>query len=253
MMRALCLVLLILLVGCAEPDPEPRKPRKKPVAEGRKVDDDKRVNVGQNIWLNVLPDGRRQVMVSAEVCLTNLGEIGLELFMTRSNGKTHESIIAADVDARKIHEALLLAGATPGEPAKWVPFEKNGKEEVKFFPPRGTPIEVEVTYTLNGKERTVRAQELIRNQKTKKEMEHGWVFAGSILAEPSTPGGQKLYLANDGGILIAVVNIGTAMLDLPVESTFAGATRVYEPWTERLPPVGTKCVVLLTPILPRKK
>lgn len=254
MLRAIGLVLMILLVGCGEPDPEPRRSRKRPTTSGRKVDDDKKVNVGQNVWLNVLPDGRRQVIVSAEVVLIQADQILLELFLTRKNGKEHEAILAADVDARQVHNALLLAGATAGEPARWPVFMKEGKEEYRFIPASGTPIEVEVTYTLEGKERTVRAQELIRNTKTKKELELGWVFGGSILyGDPDNPNAPKRYAANDGGDLIAVVNLGTAMLDVPVESQKAQENRSYEPWTERLPPKGTKVVVTLTPILPKKK
>jgi hypothetical protein len=234
----LLLPLALWILGCAE-DP-PKKPST-PTSAHKKPTEGKKVNVARNIWLEVLPDGRRQVLVSAEVILRR-GH--LELLLTRKHGKEHEAILAADVDARKVHEALLLTGVEPGKPARFDP---------EFAPASGPAIEVTLSYTLDGKEKTVRGQEWIRNQQNDKEMDCGWVFAGSILApDLFDEKGPKRYLANDGGDLIAVVNLPSAVIDLTVRSLKNPDDRSFEAWTERVPPEGTPVVVTLTPVIKKK-
>ncbi|MFQ3649586.1 MAG: YdjY domain-containing protein [Gemmataceae bacterium] len=220
-----------LVIGCKESVRTPT-PKPKPT-----TGESKKVPVGTNIWLEVLPDGSRQVVLSAEVCLT---KGPLELLLTRKNQKEHEAILAAEVDARKVHEALLLAGAKPGEPVRFAP---------SFVPATGTRIDIDLVYTDKGTTRTVPAQEWIRNIATKKQLEHSWVFAGSMLVEdPFDPKGPKRYLANEGDV-INVANFESAMLDLPVESSKADDSRGYEAWEERIPPEGTKVAIILKPVL----
>ncbi|MGL4552806.1 MAG: YdjY domain-containing protein, partial [Gemmataceae bacterium] len=231
------LLIFLLALGCdgevARPPVEKAETEPKPAAT-------KKVNVGQNIWLEVLPGGKRQVVVSAQVCLT---EGPLELFLTRKGTKEHEAVLAAEVDARKLHEALILAEGVPGQPVRFDP---------KFTPPSGSKILVTVTYPVKGGSKTVRAQEWVRSMGTKAELATDWVFAGSVLAEdPFTPNGPKRYLANEGDI-VAVSNFETAMLDLPIESSKADDSRGYEAWTERLPERGTKVSVTFTPVKEKK-
>jgi hypothetical protein len=230
-----CALLLVpWLLGCNEPARVPTsKPKPQP-------SESKKVNVGNNLWLEVLPDGSRQVILSAEVCLT---KGSLELLLTRKNQKEHEAILAADVDARKVHEALLLAGATPGSPVRFAP---------AFVPASGTRIDIDLVYSHNGTTHTVPAQHWIRNIATQQPLEHSWVFAGSMLVEdPFDPKGPKRYLANEGDV-INVANFESALLDLPVESSKADNNRGYEAWEERIPPEGTKVSVILKPVLKKQ-
>src|SRR5438445_4994352 len=71
----------------------------------------KKVQVGNNVFFEVLPGDKRRVRVNAYVCL-RMGQ--LEQLLTRKRTKEHEAILAADVDARNIHFALTLAGAKEG-------------------------------------------------------------------------------------------------------------------------------------------
>src|SRR5437667_6987199 len=80
-------------------------------------DKPKRVDVGKNVHFEKAGDQRR-VIVDAYVCLR---EGQLEQLLTRKQGKEHESILAADVDARHIHAALLLAGAKAGSTVTFEP------------------------------------------------------------------------------------------------------------------------------------
>ena len=58
--------------------------------------------------------------------------------------------------------------------------------------------------------------------------------------------GQEHYKAN-GGDLVCVSNFPTATLDLPVESSQANADLMFEAFTDRVPPRGTKVRVVFIP------
>jgi hypothetical protein len=200
--------------------------------------------LAKNVYFENLPTGRR-VLVNTVVCLRE-GSYGLECFLCKRGTKEHESILAADADARVIHFALEAAGAKAGSPVQFDP---------KFKPPTGPPIKVTVQYKdEKGKAVTLPAQQWIRDVKTKKCLEQDWVFAGSQLVpdtfEPKNP---PIYLAAGDGAMICVSNVPSAMLDLPIESPKSLENREFAPFTERIPPLRTPVVVILEPLRKEKK
>jgi hypothetical protein len=211
------------------------KPTTKPV-ETRKVE------VGKNVFLEVQGEKKR-VLVNATVCLQR-GP--LELLMCRKQSKEHESILTADVDARKIHAALIAAGAESGKPAKYL--------ENKIQPPTGTKIKISLQYEKKGKLVTEPAGRWVRNANTRKELGEDWVFAGSAFAknvlDPKKP---DIYLANEDGDLICVSNFEDAMLDLPISSPKDWSERFFEAIPERIPELESKVTVILEPVLDPKK
>ncbi len=242
---------LALLAGC-EPDQRTKTRQGLATPEGDSgspapkdagsAPDAKKVLLGKNVWLETQGDKRR-ILISAEVCLRE-GQYGLECLLCKQYTKEHESILAMDADAKVIHAGLIAAGAKPGSPVKFDP---------KFTPPSGTPIRVTLQYEDKGKLKVVPAQQWVRDQKTKKDLEYDWVFAGSVFFKsPLDEDGPEQYAAAGEGSAICVTNVPTAMLDLPINSPKGLETRVYEPNTERIPAVGTKVVVILEP-LPEKK
>ena len=58
--------------------------------------------------------------------------------------------------------------------------------------------------------------------------------------DPKNP----IYLANQGDV-ICLSNFNTAMLDLPIESSQKAADLLFEAWTDRIPPIGTRVTVVL--------
>src|SRR5262249_46786817 len=151
----------------------------------------------------------------------------------------------AEVDARDIHKALLLTGAKTGKTARY--------REDKIEPPTGTTIKISLQYEKKGKLVTEPAGKWIRNSKTQKELDENWVFAGSAFAknvlDPKKP---DIYLANEGDV-ITVSNFEDAMLDLPIASPKDDNDRSFECFTERIPDVETKVVVILEPVLEATK
>src|SRR5262245_23770246 len=133
------------------------------------------VAVGPNVKLEI--GKTRRVIVESVVCRR---KGALEGLLTRAKNKdhevplpvdkTHEYMLAADIDARHLHTALELAGAKAGSPAKFDP---------KFQAATGATIKVTLRYKKNGKTVTVPASDWIRHTKTKKPLAHDWVFGGS--------------------------------------------------------------------------
>jgi len=84
-------------------------------------------------------------------------------------------------------------------------------------------------------------------------MPHSWVFAGSVFfPNQDDPKQPPLYAAN-GGDVICVSNFPDAMLDLPIKSPQDDADRLYEAFTERIPPMGTPVTIILEPEPDKKK
>jgi hypothetical protein len=212
-------------------------PAKSP--ETTKAAEVKKVPVGKNVSLAIQGD-KRFVLVDSVVCLR---EGPLEQLLTRKATKEHEAILAADIDARDLHKALLLAGAVPGAPVQYQP---------RFKAPTGPTIKVSVRWEEKGKVRTEPAQKWVLNGTTKKELNSDWVFAGSHFVKNFDEGKPDYYLANDGDV-ICVANFESALLDLPFSSSKADAERTFVAYTERIPPRDTKVTLILEPILDKKQ
>jgi hypothetical protein len=251
------LASVFLLAGC---EPEQRVRQEQPSNPAKSADtkqargpaadpapkpagNTKRALLGKNVWIETEGDKRR-IIVSAEVCLRE-GQYGLECLLCRQLTKEHESILAMDADARVIHAGLEAAGAKPGSPVKFNP---------KYVPASGTVIKVTLQYEQKGKTVRVPAQQWVVNGKTKKDLEHDWVFAGSMFYKnPLDPEAPETYAAAAEGSAICVTDVPTAMLALPISSTNdPDLGRAYQPNTDRIPDVGTKVEVILEPV-PEKK
>jgi hypothetical protein len=204
----------------------------------------KKVPVGKNVFVE-FQGKKRRVLVEAYVCLRK-GQ--LEQLLTRTRTKEHEAILAADVDARDIHKALLVAQAEPGSTVKY----KRMGDKFIIVPPSGTRIKITLQYLDKKKLVTVPAQRWIRQIKTRKDLAHDWVFAGSALFKDPLDENKKIYGANDGDI-ICVANFDTALLDLPINSSKSNDDLAFEANTDRIPPLRTKVTVILDPVLGKKK
>ncbi len=188
------------------------------------------------VWL----DAKRKVLVAdGVICLT---EGQLELFACPKGTKEHESVVSLFTDAMTIHAGLLAIGAESGSPVKYDP---------EYAPATGPVVDMYLIWTdKEGKRQQARAQQWVRNVRSKKELDIDWVFAGSAFSvDPDT--GEKYYLANVGD-LVCVSNFATATLDLPVKSSQENADLMFEAFKERIPAKGTKIRMVFLPRPPRK-
>lgn len=200
----------------------------------------KKVAAGKNITVEIEGE-RRRVLIDAQVCLRD-GQ--LEQLLTRKSKKEHEAILAADIDARDLMKALILAGAKQGSPVRYDP---------KYEPARGTTIKITLQYEEKGKLVSVPAQQWIRSARTKKDLQHEWVFGGSrLVQDPFDKNKPPYFLANNGDV-ICVANMEGALLDLPIQSSSEDADLVFEANPDRIPKLETKVTVILEPVLDKKK
>ena len=191
----------------------------------------KRLSPQYDIWID---PKEKAVLIDGQI---SLREGMLEMFACTRNTKEHESIVAADTKAYLAHAALLSLGAEPGTPAQFLP---------EYKPPSGTEIEVLVRWVdERGKEQTARAQDWVKDIRTRQAMTHPFVFAGSSFWTDAETG--KRYYQAEGGDFICVSNFSTAMLDIPVESSQANTELAFEAFTERIPPLGAPVRLVLKP------
>jgi hypothetical protein len=182
---------------------------------------------------------RNAIVVDGQVCLQK-GQ--LEMFACPKGTKEHESVISLNCEAFEVHAGLLAIGAKTGTPVSFNP---------EYKPATGQVIDVYVVWKdEQGGKHQARAQDWVKNHKTGEALAYDWVFAGSgFWKEEET--GKEHYKANAGD-MICVSNFPTAMLDLPVKSSEANADLLFEAFTEKVPPKGTKVRVVLIPRAEKK-
>lgn len=82
-----------------------------------------------------------------------------------------------------------------------------------------------------------------------KELTAGWVFSGShFYTDKKT--GETFYQAESGD-LICVANFATATIDLAINSSAQADELMWEAFTDRIPPVGTKVTIEIR-VVPEK-
>ena len=196
----------------------------------------KRLSPQYDIWID---PKEKAVLIDGQI---SLRQGMLEMFACTRNTKEHESVVSANTKAYIAHAALLSLGAEPGSPVQFLP---------EYKPPSGSEIEVLVQWIdERGKEQTARAQDWVKDIRTGKAMSHPFVFAGSSFWTDAQTG--KKYYQAEGGDFICVSNFGTAMLDIPVESSQANTELAFEAFTERIPPLGAPVRIVLKPILKKQ-
>jgi hypothetical protein len=110
---------------------------------------------------------------------------------------------------------------------------------------------VDLRFQRDGQTVSVPARKWVRHVKDKTELPSDWVFAGSQrFPDPLDPHNLRkpwFYDANRGDVF-CVTNFEAALLDVPFESPggTASGDLLFETFTERIPPVETPVVVVLS-------
>lgn len=198
------------------------------------------VSTAPGVWLGRQPP---RVELEAEVCL----DAGwLEQVACSPGTREHESLVAVRARPRDVHAALLLLGLEPGAPGSWR-VEGDALVEVA---PTGPPLRVLFRwYDADGASRETPAAEWIRDVVTGGPPAlDRWLFAGSLIR--TMPDGSQRYQADGSGSIVGLVTFGDEIVALPTVKPDAEsiAEPQWEAWTERLPPVGTRVMLVLEAI-----
>jgi hypothetical protein len=219
------LTLAFLVVAAAGPAAlEGDKPKAEAIAP-----DPAWKSLGRSLWFDAKA---RRLILRARVVLR---EGYLEHLVCSKGTKEHEAILATDAVPHLIHAGILLTGAEPGHPVQFVP---------KFEPPSGPAIAIDLRWMQDGKIHKSDARQWVKDEKNA-PLARDWVFAGSQFYEDPTTKAKR-YAADDGD-LVTVANFGSAILDLPIESSANDAERVFSTNTDKIPPLGTEVFLSIGP------
>lgn len=202
-----------------------------PIEQPPEAKDMQRAAPDYEMWFD---KDAKKIVLAGRVCQDNGA---LEFFATLRGYQEHEAIVTIKTKSSLVHAAFLAMGVNPGHPVQYRP---------EFKAAEGPEINVTVHWTdEQGKRKSAKAQDWVKNFETGKPLEHPFIFGGSTMVPLQN--GDKYYAADDG-YLICVANFPSAMLDLPITSTDSNAGLLFEAHEEKIPPIGTEVAVVLEPV-----
>lgn len=185
----------------------------------------------------------------------------LELIACIKDSKEHESVIAVNAKPSHIHTALLLIGATPGNPAMRKIVGEG--EDTRFIdlPPRGGLVDVYLVIdTPEGKKEfpinkfiakssdDYYDSNTVEDPDKKREFypTHTFMFTGSILVDREE-GEPRQYVADYSGNVISIVTFGDELLSTPEIHDDANQSLVWEVISDGLPAIDAPVTLRLKP------
>ena len=158
----------------------------------------------------------------------NMNKGLVELLATAPGGKEHESVLKLYCNPSLLHTALLLLGLETGG---------GGKKQGDDDPIYGGEMYIYVSWKEKDKHKIYRAEQLVKNQRTKKPMAPcKWVFTGSRFNKDQRSG-KSIYMANISGVLIATFYDPDAIVNNPLPER--SDDTVYYSNSDILPKTGT--------------
>ena len=188
----------------------------------------------EGVWIDW---GRREVALDARVVLR---KGPLELLACGPRTREHESILVVQGRPRDIYHAMGLLGLEPGSPVKFDP-EKN-----HLRPATGESLQLRIEFERGGVIRTVPASAWLRRPSSVKSVENmDWVFAGSH----SLSDGR--FSGDVEGTIVTLVDFESALIATGALHTSDNQALWLEAQTEAIPPVGTRCRLIISSALHR--
>lgn len=248
MRTATLLCTLVLCVGVAADDEKPSKPKIDivKILKNSKEFQEKLKSFGMSY-----EDG----VVRAQGEIVYRGGGPCEYLVNVYPAKAHETIVLLDNGpwegegrrprrlskglAITLNNAFLCAGFQKGSPFSW-------NQEGDVFPPKGEVVYIYCEWKdAEGKVKRAAMHEWLWNYKTHYPMKPGhFVYTGSQMIDEGPPKHRKWFGAEVDGLLVAVMNTSTAMLDNTEEG--GEENGVYEAIPARIPSIGTRVNVVFS-------
>lgn len=142
--------------------------------------------------------------------------------------------------ATTLNNAMLAAGFKPGSAFDW------NRETGELSLPKGETVHIYVEWTdAEAKKHRARLSDWLWNFKTIDVMQPGkWIYTGSIIYDEGPPDHKKWLGAEMDGLIVAVLNTSTSMIDCIEEGATDNGT--YEAIPVRIPESGTRVTVLFS-------
>ena len=178
----------------------------------------------------------KTVEVEAQVVLR---EGPLELFACTPGTREHESIVTVSARPTHIFQAMGLVGLEPGSPVRY------DEKQQQLLPPTGETLQLMIRYREHDKLRTVPVEEwLVKADEGNSPGAIRWVFAGSRLLDDKTLGAEA------EGTVVGLVDFDTALIAVDALHTSDNEALWLAANTEKIPPVGTPCTILIRSAAP---
>ncbi len=174
---------------------------------------------------------QRRVEVDAEVVLR---EGMLELLACSPNTKEHESILRVHARPLHIYQAMGLIGLEPGTPARY------HEKQRRMLPPEGESVLLHVRYRQAGTPRVIPIERWLLDAKRQRPPDKvRWLFTGSRTFD----GGR--FGADLDGTVVGVVDFDTSLITADGLHSADNELLWLEANTKAIPPVGTRCTLLI--------
>jgi hypothetical protein len=166
----------------------------------------------------------------------------IEYLLVNEKGKVHESLLATKVLPHDIHVAMLLIGLkenTNANSRDAVPPSAIDSSYLHSAPKlKGTPVQLSVAWTQDGKRKEVPAEEWVLNLQTHHSMIAGpWTYIGSLVED-------GVFLADQEFSLVAVITDPTALVNNPREGY--DNDEIWQVQEKAVPPLDTPVEVSIT-------
>jgi hypothetical protein len=133
--------------------------------------------------------------------VVNMTEAMIEYLVVTRDGKLHESLLRSDVAPKDIHVAMLLLDAKGAE--------TNAVPEDPLKPIPGEPVIIEVSWKEKGREKRLRAEELVFNTQARTNLTKGvWIYNGSRLENGA-------FMAEREGSIVSLITDPFALVNNP--------------------------------------
>jgi len=185
----------------------------------------------------------------------------LELIACTKDTKEHESIIAVKAKPSHIHAALLLIGATPGNPAMRKIVGEGDEMRFIDLPPRGGMVDVYLVMDTPEGSKEVPINHFIQkgtdhfgfdhieekgDEKPKLYPTHSFMFTGSVLVEHDEESPRQ-YVADYSGNVISIVTFGDELLSTPEIHDDSNHALMWEVRSDDLPEVDSPVTLRIKP------
>jgi hypothetical protein len=133
--------------------------------------------------------------------VVNMTEAIIEYLVVTKEGKFHESLLCTDAQPKHIHVAMLLLDAKGAG--------TNAVPENPLKPIPGDAVIIEVTWKDKGREKRIRAEDLVFNTITKTNLTRGpWIYNGSTIE-------NGRFMADLDGSIVSLITDPFALVNNP--------------------------------------
>ena len=182
----------------------------------------------------------REIRFPAQV---NMTEGLLEFLVVHKNGKLHESLFFTEASPLDLNLAFTLLRYKPSRELYPLPSATGGAStnfpDVPAETKAAARVDIFVEWTEDGKTRRLPANDLVQHEVKAVAMPPGpWVYGGSDIHDGK-------FIAETTGDVIAIYLAMSALVNYPGEDR--SDDTVWIPFTNRVPPEGTKVTVIIAP------